>query len=64
LLVMTANHIDHLDAALIRPCHADMKIEFQLADEDMVNRLLCFMYDPKLGEYARGSKMKSFETLI
>ncbi|KAH8695736.1 mitochondrial chaperone bcs1 [Phaeosphaeriaceae sp. PMI808] len=50
ILIMTTNHIERLDDALIRPGRADMKIEFQLADEDMVTQLFCVMYDPKLGK--------------
>ena len=39
-----------------------MKIEFQFADEEMVTRLFCFAYDPKLGKSVGGSDlMKSAE---
>jgi mitochondrial chaperone BCS1 len=36
VLVMTTNHIDKLDEALIRPGRVDMKIKFDLASTDMI----------------------------
>ncbi|PVH98633.1 mitochondrial chaperone BCS1 [Periconia macrospinosa] len=47
VLMMTTNHIEHLDPALIRPGRVDMKIEFPLADEDVIGRLFFFVYDPQ-----------------
>lgn len=44
VLIMTTNHIEHLDPALIRPGRADMRVEFQLADKDMVYQLFLFIY--------------------
>lgn len=38
VLIMTANHIKRLDPALVRPGRADMKVEFQLADNDMIRQ--------------------------
>jgi chaperone BCS1 len=63
VLIMTTNHIERLDSALIRPGRADMKIEFQLADEGMVTQLFCFIYDPKLGGRSAecSDSMKSIE---
>jgi len=46
-LIMTANHIEHLDVALIRLGRVDMRVEFQLADEHMIGRLFFFIYNPK-----------------
>ncbi|KAH8724111.1 BCS1 N terminal-domain-containing protein [Phaeosphaeriaceae sp. PMI808] len=48
LLIMTTNHIENLDAALIRPGRADQKVEFQLADEGIINQLFFFIYDPQV----------------
>ncbi|KAL5373610.1 hypothetical protein PMIN06_012491 [Paraphaeosphaeria minitans] len=44
VLIMTTNHIEHLDPALIRPGRADMRVEFQLADRDMIIQLFFFIY--------------------
>ncbi|KAK7178372.1 mitochondrial chaperone bcs1 [Paraphaeosphaeria sporulosa] len=44
VLIMTTNHIEHLDPALIRPGRADMRVEFQLADRDMISQLFFFVY--------------------
>ncbi|KAL7919228.1 mitochondrial chaperone bcs1 [Trichoderma austrokoningii] len=53
VLIMTTNRIECLDDAPIHPSRADMKIEFRLADEEeMMSRLFCFIYDPKLGKAA------------
>lgn len=35
VLIMTTNHLEKLDRALIRPGRVDMVVEFGLADEDM-----------------------------
>ncbi|ETS74301.1 hypothetical protein PFICI_14167 [Pestalotiopsis fici W106-1] len=35
VLIMTTNHVDKLDKALIRPGRVDMMVEFGRADEDM-----------------------------
>lgn len=62
VLIMTTNHIERLDGTLIRPGRVDRKIEFRLADEEMVTRLFCFVYDPKLGKSVEDSEpMKGFE---
>ncbi|KZL64985.1 mitochondrial chaperone BCS1 [Colletotrichum tofieldiae] len=39
VLIMTTNHIEHLDEALIRSGRVDKKIEFQLADADVVREI-------------------------
>ncbi|KZL67550.1 mitochondrial chaperone BCS1 [Colletotrichum tofieldiae] len=39
VLIMTTNHIEHLDEALIRSGRVDKKIEFQLADADVVRKI-------------------------
>ena len=44
LLIMTTNHIECLDPALIRPGRVDMKAELYLANEDMINQLFFFSF--------------------
>lgn len=39
VLVMTTNHIEHLDKALIRPVRIDKKVHFKLADESISTQL-------------------------
>jgi chaperone BCS1 len=39
MLIMTTNHIEHLDEALIRPGRVDRKVYFKLADKDMSSQL-------------------------
>ncbi|GJD04353.1 hypothetical protein ColKHC_13178 [Colletotrichum higginsianum] len=45
VLIMTTNHIEHLDDALIRPGRVDKKIEFQLADSDVTRKLFCTVFE-------------------
>lgn len=44
LLVMTTNHIERLDRALIRPGRVDRKIEFRLAGRDMVAQTFSLVF--------------------
>ncbi|EDN05939.1 predicted protein [Histoplasma mississippiense (nom. inval.)] len=44
LLIMTTNHIERLDDALIRPGRVERKVLFQLADEKMSSRLFCTVF--------------------
>jgi chaperone BCS1 len=39
LLIMTTNHIERLDAALIRPGRVDKKVKFDLTNQDIVAQL-------------------------
>ncbi|KAK4232963.1 putative mitochondrial chaperone BCS1-B, partial [Achaetomium macrosporum] len=44
LLMMTTNHIDHLDPALIRAGRVDKKIALLNADKDVMFRLFCLIF--------------------
>ncbi|KAM3418059.1 hypothetical protein BST61_g6265 [Cercospora zeina] len=44
VLIMTTNHPEKLDAALVRPGRVDRKIEFQLAMMDQISELFVRMY--------------------
>jgi chaperone BCS1 len=46
VLIMTTNHIDHLDEALIRPGRVDRKVYFKLADRDMTFQLFYSIFQP------------------
>ncbi|KAK2777402.1 mitochondrial chaperone bcs1 [Colletotrichum kahawae] len=45
VLIMTTNHIEHLDDALIRPGRVDKKIEFGLADAEVIRKLFCTVFE-------------------
>ncbi|KAI3528398.1 mitochondrial chaperone bcs1 [Colletotrichum abscissum] len=45
VLIMTTNHIEHLDDALIRPGRVDKKIEFGLADAEVIQKLFCTVFE-------------------
>lgn len=44
VLIMTTNHIEKLDEALIRPGRVDMNIKFDLANTDMINTIFRGIY--------------------
>jgi mitochondrial chaperone BCS1 len=44
ILIMTTNHRNKLDPALIRPGRVDMTITFENPDTDSIKRLFCLMY--------------------
>jgi chaperone BCS1 len=46
VLIMTTNHISHLDEALIRPGRVDKKVEFGLADRVVMTDLFCLVFKP------------------
>ncbi|POR37340.1 Putative mitochondrial chaperone BCS1-B [Tolypocladium paradoxum] len=56
ILIMTTNHIEKLDKALIRPGRVDMIIRFGLADEDMVASIFRAIYAPYDNENALSSR--------
>ena len=52
VLIMTTNHAERLDAALIRPGRVDMKLELGYTNQDINARLFCalFMRDEILSD--------------
>ncbi|PPJ54612.1 hypothetical protein CBER1_06186 [Cercospora berteroae] len=44
VLIMTTNHPEKLDAALVRPGRVDRKVEFQLAMKEQISELFVRMY--------------------
>ncbi|KAE8310954.1 P-loop containing nucleoside triphosphate hydrolase protein [Aspergillus transmontanensis] len=44
IFVMTTNHAEHLDPALLRPGRVDMTLTFSLANKDTIFRIFCSMY--------------------
>jgi len=46
VLFMTTNHVERLDAALIRPGRADKKLELTFADENMAASLFRMVFKP------------------
>ncbi|XP_044715344.1 ATPase family associated with various cellular activities (AAA) domain-containing protein [Hirsutella rhossiliensis] len=50
VLIMTTNHIEKLDEALIRPGRVDKKVEFQYADAAMTSQLFGFIFQQDAGE--------------
>jgi chaperone BCS1 len=44
LLIMTTNHRDHLDEALIRPGRVDLQVKFDFADKTIIHDLFKTLY--------------------
>lgn len=50
VLIMTTNHVDKLDKALIRPGRVDMIVKFDLADTGMVSSIFRAIFAPLEGD--------------
>src|SRR5450432_3187400 len=59
VLIMTTNYIERLDEALIRPSRADRKVEFRLADEEMITQLFYVVFKHSEGDVAHPRKLQS-----
>lgn len=53
VLIMTTNHLEKLDKALIRPGRVDMIVKFGLADADMTASIYRAIYAPYEGEHIK-----------
>lgn len=51
VLIMTTNHIEHLDIVLIRPGHIDKKVHFKFADENISTQPFIIDWFPTLAEF-------------
>lgn len=62
IVIMTTNHIDKLDAALIRPGRVDMRVEFNYASRDTIMRMFAMFYDTsdRAAEFADAIKADTF----
>jgi chaperone BCS1 len=63
VLIMTTNHINHLDEALIRPSHIDKKVKLRLADSNIAADLFCLVFKPVEGAVAPLENTQS-DTLV
>jgi mitochondrial chaperone BCS1 len=47
---LPTNHIERLDDTLIRPGRVDMKLEFRLANKEMITQLFCVVFKRSEGD--------------
>jgi chaperone BCS1 len=61
---MTTNYIKRLDDALIRPGRVDMKVEFGLADKEIITKLFYVVFKCSEGDAPHlGKRVKDDETV-
>ncbi|KAI7974034.1 hypothetical protein EIK77_000187 [Talaromyces pinophilus] len=56
ILIMSTNHIDHLDEALIRPGRVDKTIVFKCADKKIAAQLFCIIFKQTTTGYEQPAK--------
>jgi mitochondrial chaperone BCS1 len=44
VLIITTNYIEYLDKVLIQPGYTDRKVEFRLADKEIMTQLFCIVF--------------------
>jgi mitochondrial chaperone BCS1 len=49
IIIMTTNHIDRFDGALIQPIRIDLKVKIGLADKDVISQIFCYIYKQEKG---------------
>jgi mitochondrial chaperone BCS1 len=59
VLIMTTNHIEKLDEALIRPGRVDMKVKFDLADTAMIKTLFKGIFATLEGDFPKSVTIKA-----
>ena len=59
VLIMTTNHLEKLDKALIRPGRVDMTVKFERADTGMISAIFRAIFAPIEGDDAPSSSSKS-----
>ncbi|KAF4636083.1 hypothetical protein G7Y89_g2010 [Cudoniella acicularis] len=57
VLIMTTNHIEKLDEALIRPGRVDMMVKFDLASTEMLSTIFRAIFATLEGDIPRSSKL-------
>ena len=57
VLIMTTNHIEKLDPALIRPGRVDMKVKFDLANTHMLSAIFRGIFAHIEGDYPTSAKV-------
>ncbi|KAJ5111738.1 hypothetical protein NUU61_001368 [Penicillium alfredii] len=62
VLIMTTNHIEHLDEALIRPGRADKRVHFKLADGKISAQLFHTVFK-QTPDHKQAKKQSSDETI-
>jgi len=62
ILIMTTNHIEKLDEALIRPGRVDMKIKFDLANTEMITTIFRAIFTTLEGDVPASEKEISIRT--
>ncbi len=62
ILIMTTNHIEKLDEALIRPGRVDMKIKFDLANTDMITTIFRAIFTTLEGDIPTLEKQMSIRS--
>jgi chaperone BCS1 len=61
LLIMTTNHMEHLDAALIRPGRIDMKLELGLTTRDVNAQLFASIFRSNISDKEKSESEKGKE---
>jgi len=63
VLIMTTNHIEKLDEALIRPGRVDLKVKFDLADSAMIKTLFKGIFATLEGDFPKSFADKAKNAL-